>query len=108
MNMPALRERPEDVPVLAEYFARKYAEANGVDERPIGADAMVMLRGHAWPGNVRELENTMHRAVLLASGSEIGSDAVMLTEPAGRDGQSPAAAVNDHTVMARATRIREN
>ena len=91
IRIPSLRERPEDVPVLAEFFARKYADANGVDERPIGADAMVMLRGHAWPGNVRELENTMHRAVLLASGSEIGSDAVMLTEQAGRDGQSPAA-----------------
>ena len=80
LRLPELRERPEDVPVLAEYFVKKYAEANGVDELPICADAMSMLRGHSWPGNVRELENTMHRAILLASGPEIDTDAIMLTE----------------------------
>lgn len=92
LRLPSLRERPEDVPVLAEYFAGKYAEANGVDELPIGAEAMAMLRGHAWPGNVRELENAMHRAVLLASGPEIGADAIMLTEQAITDGQAASAA----------------
>ena len=90
LRLPALRDRPEDVPVLAEYFVKKYAEANGVDERPINADAMSMLRGHAWPGNVRELENTMHRAILLASGSEIDTEAIMLTESYGADNESPA------------------
>ena len=92
LRLPALRDRPEDVPVLAEYFVKKYAEANEVDERPINADAMSMLRGHAWPGNVRELENTMHRAILLASGSEIDTDAIMLTESYGSDRESQATA----------------
>ncbi|MEK9725144.1 MAG: sigma-54 dependent transcriptional regulator [Rhodospirillaceae bacterium] len=82
IRLPALRERPEDVPVLAQHFAEKYAEANGVPERPISAEAMAMLRGHAWPGNVRELENTMHRAVLLASGDVIGPDAILLGDGA--------------------------
>ena len=92
LRLPALRDRPEDVPVLAEYFVKKYAEANEVDERPINADAMSMLRGHAWPGNVRELENTMHRAILLASGPEIDTEAIMLTESYGADSESQATA----------------
>ena len=101
LRLPALRDRPEDVPVLAEYFVKKYAEANGVDERPINADAMSMLRGHAWPGNVRELENTMHRAILLASGSEIDTDAIMLTESYGADSgaQATVAASEDEQRM---------
>ncbi|MEK9751723.1 MAG: sigma-54 dependent transcriptional regulator [Rhodospirillaceae bacterium] len=80
LKLPALNERPNDIPVLAAHFAKKYAEVNGVPERTLGADALAMLKGHAWPGNVRELENTMHRAVLLASGDEIGPDAIMLGE----------------------------
>jgi two-component system response regulator FlrC len=80
LKLPALNERPNDIPVLAAHFAKKYAEVNGVPERTLGADALAMLKGHAWPGNVRELENTMHRAVLLASGDEIGTDVIMLGE----------------------------
>ena len=83
IRLPALKERPADIPVLADYFIKKYAEINGVPERPLGADALTMLKGHGWPGNVRELENTMHRAVLLADGDEIGTGAVLLTEEAG-------------------------
>jgi len=90
IRIPQLKERPEDIPVLAEHFADKYADANGVPKRPISADTMVMLRGHAWPGNVRELENTMHRAVLLSNGDEIGTDAILLTETATGGGVSQA------------------
>ena len=94
LRLPELRERPEDVPVLAEYFVKKYAEANGVDELPICPDAMSMLCGHSWPGNVRELENTMHRAILLASGQEIDTDAIMLTDPQGAKNGPLATATN--------------
>lgn len=86
LALPALRERPLDVPLLAEHFAKKYTEANGMPVRPIATAAMDVMKTYHWPGNVRELENTLHRAVLLASGDEIGLDAIMLTEapePAG-------------------------
>ncbi len=77
--IPPLRERPLDVEPLAEHFAKKYAAANGVDYCGMSATLRDMLRRHAWRGNVRELENTMHRAILLSPGGEIGLDAVMLS-----------------------------
>jgi DNA-binding NtrC family response regulator len=76
LKMPALRERPQDVLVLADHFAKKYAELNGLPARPIDAEARRALALNPWPGNVRELENTIHRATLLASGMEIGLDAL--------------------------------
>ena len=79
IKLPSLRERPKDIPVLANFFAEKYAEANGVDRLPIGTQAMDLLLSHTWRGNVRELENTMHRAVLLAQGNEIGTEAIVLS-----------------------------
>jgi two-component system, response regulator FlrC len=77
LKIPPLRERPADVIELAQYFAKKYADANGVPVRPLSAEARKTLSLNRWPGNVRELENTMHRAVLLASGDEIGADAIL-------------------------------
>ncbi len=71
LNLPALRDRPADIPALAAHYARHYAQVNGAEMRPISAACMALLCAQAWPGNVRELENTMHRAVLLASGPEI-------------------------------------
>jgi two-component system, response regulator FlrC len=78
LRIPALRERPRDIGMLAEHFLKKYAEANELPVRPLTAAAQDMLAHHSWRGNVRELENTMHRAVLLAQGDEIGTEAVML------------------------------
>jgi DNA-binding NtrC family response regulator len=78
LRIPALRERPRDIGMLAEHFLKKYAEANGLPLRPLTAAAQEILARHSWRGNVRELENTMHRAVLLAQGDEIGPEAVML------------------------------
>jgi len=80
LRLPALRERPGDILALADHFAKKYAELNGMPLRPIAADARKLLLGNSWRGNVRELENTIHRAVLLAQGVEIGADAVMTPE----------------------------
>lgn len=79
LQLPSLREKPQDVPALAEHFAVKYAEANGMPARPVSAAAMQRLKAHHWPGNVRELENAMHRAVLLAQGDEIGEEAILLS-----------------------------
>ena len=66
LKIPPLRERPADILELAQHFAKKYADANGVPLRPISAEARRALIANRWHGNVRELENTMHRAVLMA------------------------------------------
>jgi DNA-binding NtrC family response regulator len=97
LRLPALRERPGDILALADHFAKKYAELNGMALRPIAAEARKLLLGNSWRGNVRELENTVHRAVLLAQGVEIGTEAMLTPEgetlgPAsGRDVASRAA-----------------
>src|SRR5271170_122985 len=77
LKIPPLRERPADVIELAEYFVRKYAAANGVAARSLSAEARRTLTLNYWPGNVRELENTMHRAVLMATGEQIGPEAIL-------------------------------
>ncbi|POF29845.1 sigma-54-dependent transcriptional regulator FlbD [Roseibium marinum] len=80
LKLPPLRERPADIMELAQFFTKHYSEANGVPERPLAADARHALMTNLWPGNVRELENTMHRAVLLASGEEIGVEAIRMPD----------------------------
>ena len=80
LALPPLRDRPADVVALSEHFARKYAAANGIGDRPISETAKNALLARQWPGNVRELENTMHRAVLLASGQEIGPEAIRMPD----------------------------
>jgi DNA-binding NtrC family response regulator len=82
LRIPSLRERPADTLPLARYFAERYAKANGLPLRPLSPEAEGMLLRHPWPGNVRELENAIHRAVLLAEGSVIGTDAIELMAPA--------------------------
>ena len=89
LRVPPLRERPGDIAPLAEHFARHYAEVNGLPPRPLTASALRRLAAHHWRGNVRELENTLHRAVLLASGEAIEADAIELTP--GQPGSAPAA-----------------
>jgi len=79
LELPPLRERPGDIPVLAQHFAKKYGQANGIEITGIAPDVQKILAAHEWRGNVRELENTMHRAVLLATGPVIGPEAIMLT-----------------------------
>ncbi len=77
LKIPPLRERPADVLELAQHFIKKYSDANGVVPRPLSAEARRTLVLNRWPGNVRELENTIHRAVLLAAGDEIGVDGIL-------------------------------
>ena len=78
LRLPPLRERPGDIPALAEHYARRYADVNGQPYRPLSRTALLRLSSHGWRGNVRELENTVHRAVLLAPGSEIGPESIEL------------------------------
>ncbi|NIJ40418.1 DNA-binding NtrC family response regulator [Parvibaculum indicum] len=80
LQLPPLRERPADILALSQHFIAHFARANGVAERPFSAEAESFLTRHHWSGNVRELENTMHRAVLLATDDEIGIDAIRLPD----------------------------
>ncbi len=64
--LPPLRERREDIPVLANHFLRKYAGSNGKAMTGIAPEAMVRLEAYAWPGNVRELENAIEWAVAVS------------------------------------------
>src|SRR5262249_47569356 len=66
VKMPPLRERPGDVPALAEQFARAFCEKEGVAYRGIGDAALRRLAAHAWPGNVRELKNAMESSLILS------------------------------------------
>src|SRR6201995_2174757 len=80
LKLPPLRERPGDIPALADYFIKKYSIANGVPTRPLSAVARQRLVGHRWPGNVRGLENAMHRAALLSTGAGIEAFALRLPD----------------------------
>jgi DNA-binding NtrC family response regulator len=71
LQIPPLRERPEDVPLLADHFLRKYAAQNNKPVCRISPDAMEFLIRYRWPGNVRELENVIERAATLSSSSLI-------------------------------------
>ncbi len=71
INIPPLRERPGDVPLLAQHFLQKYAAANGKEIQGLSDDVMALLLSHPWPGNVRELENAMERAVVLANDEKL-------------------------------------
>jgi len=63
--MPALRERPEDIPLLVSHFLQKNAAQTGVEPKKIEQKAIESLQGYRWPGNVRELENAIERACAL-------------------------------------------
>jgi DNA-binding NtrC family response regulator len=66
-----LRERVEDIPVLADYFVSVYCAANGFPPKRIADDAIQALKRYAWPGNVRELENAIQRLVIMTDGEII-------------------------------------
>ncbi|HZR30437.1 MAG TPA: sigma-54 dependent transcriptional regulator [Terriglobales bacterium] len=69
--VPPLRERPEDIPMLANHFLKKYSPAAGKSILRIAPRSLDLLASYDWPGNVRQLENTIERAVALASGNEL-------------------------------------
>jgi transcriptional regulator with GAF, ATPase, and Fis domain len=82
ITVPSLRDRAEDIPILAKYFTKKYADKMGRKIDKIPAETMSALVKWHWPGNVRELENFIERAVILSGGpllrapvSEIQQDA---------------------------------
>ena len=80
INIPPLKDRPDDIIVLAKHFAKKYSELNDIPLKEMTPAAEQKLLNYLWPGNVRELENTVHRAVLLSSGDKIDEDAILLDD----------------------------
>jgi DNA-binding NtrC family response regulator len=71
LSLPPLRERREDIPLLARHFTQQFARQHRRDVVGVSAGALQRLLAHDWPGNVRELRNTIERAVLLAPGSDL-------------------------------------
>ncbi len=78
--VPSLRERPEDIPVLAEHFVRRHALELGKDVASIAQPSMRLLQGYRWPGNVRELRHVIERAVVLSRGATLEIDEESLNE----------------------------
>ena len=81
LQLPPLRERRSDIPLLAGHFVRKYAQENRKKVTAIQQEALQRLRNYSWPGNVRELENTLERAVVLAQGPAITVADLHLDDP---------------------------
>ena len=76
IHLPPLRQRRDDVPLLADYFLHRAAEQRGEAPKRISVAALEILQSYQWPGNVRELENALERAVILTSGEVIDVDAL--------------------------------
>jgi len=76
IEIPPLRERREDIPILVEHFVRKHAQRTGRRVEKLDEAVLTGLQQYDWPGNVRELENTIERAVVLSPGPVIGARAV--------------------------------
>ncbi len=92
LELPPLRSRREDVPLLAAHFLKFYAEENGTEDRSLSPEAMRIIMDYEWPGNVRELENAMERGVVLSTSRTISPDLL----PTQLTGSTYSASLLDH------------
>jgi len=76
VQLPPLRERKEDIPLLVDHFVRKFCEENNKHSCRVPPDILKLLIDYHWPGNVRELENVIERAVVLASSTEFSRELI--------------------------------
>src|SRR5947207_972705 len=88
VDLPPLRQRREDIPLLVDFFLHRYSEENERNPRRISPEGLRPLLAYSWPGNVRELENVIERAVVLSSGVEIGPE-LLPDQIAGRGSPFP-------------------
>ena len=88
IDLPPLRQRKEDIPLLVDFFLRKYSEENQQPPRRMSPDALRPLMNYSWPGNVRELENVIERAVVLSSNQDVGAE-LLPDQVIGRGGALP-------------------
>ncbi|MGC4099566.1 MAG: sigma 54-interacting transcriptional regulator [Nitrospira sp.] len=72
IQLPALRDRKQDIPLLVSYFIKKFSASMGKKVESVTAKSMEMLKSYPWPGNIRELEHVIERAVILSQGTELG------------------------------------
>ena len=98
--VPALRKRPEDIPLLADYFLAKYNAETGRKIRGFSPDAKEQLHHYLWPGNIRELKNVIERAVVLCRGQEIDQEDLLLTKLATAGDTADAAAAEEEFLPA--------
>ena len=78
IQLPPLRDRKEDIPLLAAHFLKKFCDENNKNLHPISPNILNLLMKHDWPGNVRELENVIERAVVLSSSEELVEELISL------------------------------
>ncbi|HWE86484.1 MAG TPA: sigma 54-interacting transcriptional regulator [Terracidiphilus sp.] len=81
IEVPPLRRRKEDIPMLVEYFVQRYAEKAGKQIRRIDADTLELCTSYSWPGNIRELQNIIERSVILSSGDTFRIEKYWLATP---------------------------
>jgi DNA-binding NtrC family response regulator len=92
LELPPLRSRREDIPLLAAHFLKYYAEENSTEHRSLSPEAMRIILDYEWPGNVRELENAMERGVVLSTSRIIGPELL----PTQLTGSTYSASLLDH------------
>jgi DNA-binding NtrC family response regulator len=91
LNMPPLRDRKEDIPMLTRHFVQKHAKRYQEKTKPVSREAFAALKNYDWPGNVRELENAIERALVMGS-----SDAILLEDlPDALLEQAPVGEMNE-------------
>ena len=101
VHVPSLRERFEDIAILAEHFLQRFARRHGLHIPGFSADALAALHAHAWPGNVRELQNTVERAVILTDNGTPVQPAALGLVPS--NGAAPQSSPNARPIIVSAT-----
>src|SRR5579872_804537 len=99
--LPPLRERAEEIPKLAEYFAEQVASQNGWRTKHFSGEALEILKRYAWPGNVRELRNVVERVLLLSGADQITAEDAALALPAPRNNGEAVSAAGAGTLTQR-------
>lgn len=97
LELPPLRQRPQDVMLLAEYFVQSYSQRYGRPLAPLSPSTLELLQAYAWPGNVRELENLMNRYAIF------GSESIIVTELLGKPAEEAENAVSLRRVARQAS-----
>jgi DNA-binding NtrC family response regulator len=105
VELPALRQRRDDIPLLAEHYVRRLAHKYGWPGLALAPEALASLLERLWPGNVRELQNVLARAAILARGRVIGPDDLQPAAPAGEQGAAtPAGSLQLREILAETER----
>jgi transcriptional regulator with GAF, ATPase, and Fis domain len=95
IQLPALRDRMDDIPLLVEYLVDRYGKKAGKKIRNVSKDTLSLFRSYDWPGNIRELQNVVERAVILCDGETFCVDPSWLTPVAPRPAASSAPLAED-------------